>query len=81
MTPKASRTRVEWDDPVRVYVTSPPSDGEANEAVVAALAKALHVPKTSLQIIRGQTGRDKTLAVEGISAEDLAERVRGLRGG
>jgi len=44
---------------VQVRVTATPEAGKANAAVLALLAKALGVPKTSLAIVRGETGRDK----------------------
>lgn len=50
---------------MHVYTTSPPVDGEANEAIVALLAKQIGTSKTSLEIIRGDSGREKTLRIEG----------------
>lgn len=44
---------------VKVWVTAVPEDGKANKAVVALLAKALGVAKSRVEIMRGETGRDK----------------------
>jgi uncharacterized protein (TIGR00251 family) len=49
---------------LRVYVTVPPEDGKANAAVVKLLATYLNLPKSSLTIVRGETGRDKVVRVE-----------------
>lgn len=66
VTPKASRNRITLDEDgaLRVYVTTPPEDGKANEAVRKLLAKALGLAKTRLTLLRGQTARDKVFRVE-----------------
>lgn len=64
VTPKASRNRVVVEEgQVRVYVTTVPEGGKANAAVVKLLAKAVGVPKSRLELIRGQTSRDKVFRV------------------
>ena len=64
VTPKASRDRIlVEDDAIRVYVTAVPEDGKANKAVVKLLSKALGVPKTRLDLIRGATSRDKVFRI------------------
>ena len=76
--PRASRVRL---GPVRqdrlvVAVTAPPVDGEANRAVVDALARALGVPRSSVEVVRGESSRRKTLRVRGATraaVEALAE--------
>ena len=52
-----------------VRVQAPAVDGKANEAVVAAMADALGVPKSAVSIIGGHTSRTKTVDVDG--AEEL----------
>ena len=64
VTPKASRDRIlVEDDAIRVYVTTVPEDGKANKAVVKLLSKALGLPKTRLDLIRGATSRDKVFRI------------------
>ncbi|WP_322864995.1 DUF167 domain-containing protein [Aquicoccus sp. G2-2] len=64
VTPKAARNRIVAEaDVVRVYVTVVPEGGKANAAVQKMLAKALGVPKTQLELIRGATGRDKVFRI------------------
>ena len=60
VTPKASRERLLWQEgQLRAYVTAPPEDGKANEAVRKLLARAMGVAKIQLVLIRGATARDK----------------------
>lgn len=68
--PRASRIAVGpvEGDRLRVAVTAPPVDGEANAAVIAALAEALGVPRRAITLVAGQTGKRKTVRIEGIAA-------------
>lgn len=64
VTPKASRNRIEREgDVLRVYVTTVPENGKANAAVQKLLAKALGLPKSRLDLIRGATSRDKVFRI------------------
>ncbi|MDU8910069.1 DUF167 domain-containing protein [Aestuariicoccus sp. MJ-SS9] len=66
VTPKAARNRIVVEDAViRVYVTTAPEAGKANVAVLKLLAKALGLPKSRLSLIRGETGRDKQVRIDG----------------
>lgn len=64
-TPKASRDRIDDGiDPLRVYVTAPPEDGKANEAIRRLLAKSLGIAKSRLTLVRGQSARDKVFRID-----------------
>ena len=65
VTPRASRNRIvaEPGGAIRVYVTVPPEGGRANAAVTRLLAKALGVPKSRLDLVRGAAARDKLFRV------------------
>lgn len=79
VTPKSSRNAVVVEgDAVKIYVTAPPADGEANAAVIAVLAKALGIAKSKLAIVRGESSREKTISVEGLSAEEALRRLNGI---
>ena len=53
-----------------VRVTAPPVDGKANHAVRKLVAKKAGVAETRV-IVRGQTGRDKLVRIEGIDSSLL----------
>ena len=69
--PRAKRTEVagEREGAVVIRVSAPPVDGKANEAVCRLIAKRLGVPVRAVRIVRGETGRDKVVRVEGVDAE------------
>jgi len=68
--PRASRAAVggRVGERLRVAVTAPPVDGAANEAVIEALAEAFGVRPRDVTIMRGQTGRKKTVSIAGADA-------------
>ena len=74
LIPKASHNKIEgWAldgegrKVLRVKVTAVPEDGKANEALLKLLSKTLHVPKSRISFLRGETSRVKYMEIEGIS--------------
>jgi uncharacterized protein len=65
--PRASRDAIVGvhDGQLKVALTAPPVDGEANAALVAFFAKALRVPKRRVSLVQGEASRRKTVLVEG----------------
>ena len=63
--PRARRSALERtaDGALKAAVTAAPEDGKANAAVVALLAAAWRVPKSTIEIVRGGTAREKTLSI------------------
>lgn len=51
------------DGSLTVYLRAKPHDGEANSALIKALSKHFHVPKTSIEITRGHKSRQKTVSL------------------
>ena len=79
MKPGASRTRVGGRfgvDSLVVAVQAPAVDGRATSAALAALAKALGCPTSSLLVVRGAASRTKTIEVP----DECDEAVRRLLG-
>ena len=79
LTPRAARSQIDgWDgDLLRVRVTAPPVEGRANDALLRLLAQALDVSPSRLRLVKGQTSREKVIAVEGVSQEDVRARLGG----
>jgi uncharacterized protein YggU (UPF0235/DUF167 family) len=59
---------------LKARVRAAPAKGEANAALIALVARALGVPKSSVTIVAGATGRLKTLTLTG-SRADLAKAL------
>lgn len=74
--PGSSQNRLEFlDGIVKVWVNAPPVEGAANEAVVKLLSKALKVSKSSISIVRGETSREKTLRIDGLTEDEIIDRM------
>jgi len=63
-------------DRLRVAVTAPPVDGEANAAVIDAVAKAFSVRRSAVTIVSGERGRRKTVTIEGAAADAVEALLR-----
>ncbi len=70
--PRASRSEVagEHGDRLKIRVKAPPVDGAANDALLAFLAERLSVPRWALTLVAGETGRRKTVRIEGFAPAD-----------
>jgi hypothetical protein len=75
--PRASREALggERDGALVVRLTAPPVEGRANEALARLLGRALGVPPSAVRVVRGAAGRDKRVAVAGVSAAAALERL------
>ncbi len=63
--PKASRDSFAEviDNRLKIRITSPPVDGKANKHLIAFLAKQFKVAKSTIQILSGDTGRNKRIKI------------------
>ena len=77
VTPRASRDQVVgWADGVlRLRVSAPPVEGNANVALAKLLAKALGVPRRRIAVVRGLRDRNKQVIVEGLTLAQIRERI------
>ena len=75
--PKSSRNQVDGfqDGALRVRVTAAPTEGQANAAVIALLAKTLGVSKSRLEIIRGYSSRDKVVSVDTLTEQEVRRKI------
>jgi len=79
LQPRAKRDEVvgERGDAIVVRVTAPPVDGKANAALCRFIARSIKIPSTRVSVVRGQTSREKTVRVEGVTQEALRAALLG----
>lgn len=63
--PRASRAKLGevTNGRLRVYLSAPPADGQANAQLIELVAKAFGTAKTRVQLLRGEQSRDKDLLI------------------
>ena len=73
--PRASRNAIQGPHgaELKIAVTAPPVDSAANSALVEFLAEKLNVPRSRIQLLRGQTSRHKTIFIGGARASDVGK--------
>ena len=61
---KKERKIVKVDETTfKIYVTEPPEDGKANKAIAEVLAEYFKVPKNNIQLILGETAKEKIFVI------------------
>jgi len=87
-TPGASKNAVGgvWQGPdgaprLVVKVTAPPDSGRANKAIIAAIASAFDLPKSSVTLVSGAKTRLKAVTLDGPDRGALEAKLKELLGG
>ncbi len=62
-------------DVVKLALTAPPVDGKANQAVIEFFADLFDIPRSSVTIASGETSRNKTVRISGLSKRTVEERL------
>ncbi|HKJ38332.1 MAG TPA: DUF167 domain-containing protein [Anaerolineales bacterium] len=78
ITPRASSNEIAElldDGTIRVRLAAPPTDNEANEALITFLAEILSVEENMLDIVAGSTGRDKLISIVDMDVETAHQRI------
>ncbi|WP_297498740.1 DUF167 domain-containing protein [Thermococcus sp.] len=74
--PKAKKNEVEgidgWRGRLKVKIKAPPVDGKANKEVVKFFSKLLNA---EVELVKGQTSREKNLLVKGVGEEEVRKRL------
>lgn len=74
--PKSSKNSAQFENEVlRVHLNAPPIDGKANKALIELLAEILHISKSSIEIVRGEKGRNKQIKIKGLDDAMFKKRL------
>jgi len=74
--PKSSKNSARLENGVlRVHLNAPPVDGKANKALIELLAAMLHIPKSSIEIVRGEKGRNKQVKIKSLGDAIFKKRL------
>ena len=71
IVPNSSKNEIIFEDEfIKVKVTAQPIENKANKALIEFLSKQFKIPKTKIQILKGETSKEKTVL---LNTDDLAK--------
>ena len=71
--PNSSKNDIILEDEfIKVKITAQPIENKANKALVEFLSKSFKVPKTSIEILKGDTSKEKTILIKTFDEEKRA---------
>lgn len=74
ISPNASKNEIiKTDEMLKVKVTAQPIENKANKALIEFLSKNFKVPKSSIEIVKGETSKEKTILFKNISSDKMVE--------
>ena len=72
---RKSGVMAEQGGSLKVAVTAPPQDGKANKALLEVLRDALGLKRSQIELVSGQTSREKRFLVRGVTKAELEARI------
>lgn len=78
LVPRSSVNRIDGlhGDALKIRLNAPPVDGKANAALLRFLADTLGVPMARVALKTGETSRQKTVLVTGLTEETIRSRLQ-----
>ncbi len=76
--PRSNRNEISEildDGTVKIRLTAPPIEGRANSALVTFLSEVLDIPPSRIEIVAGQSGKNKLVTITGLDAPTVQERI------
>lgn len=66
LCPNAKKEEINglFDGRIKISITAQPIDGKANDSLIKFLSKHFHISRSSIEIVKGLTSRDKTLCID-----------------
>ena len=78
VVPRSSKSEIvgQHDGALRIRLTSPPVDGAANAELIKLLAKSFGVAKSDVEIINGETSKNKRIKIANLSKSKIEELIK-----
>lgn len=74
--PNSSREEIIFDGEIlKIKITAQPIENKANKALIEFLSKKLKTAKSNIQIIKGETNKEKTLLIQKITEDYFKEKI------
>lgn len=78
IAPGSSKNKIigVYNDSLKITITAPPVEGKANKKCIAYLAKYFDMAKSKIEIISGQTSKNKLIKIYDISQKKFLEKIK-----
>ena len=74
ISPNASKNEIiNKDGEIKVKITAQPIENKANRALIEFLSKNLKIAKSNIEIVKGETSKEKTILFKNISSDKMVE--------
>lgn len=74
ISPNTSKNEIiKSEEGLKVKITAQPIDGKANKALIEYLSKQLKIPKSSIEILKGETSKEKTLLIKVFDEQKVSD--------
>ncbi len=74
ISPNACKNEIiKSDTEIKVKITAQPIENKANKALIEFLSKTLKIAKSNIEIVKGETSKEKTLLFKNISSDKMVE--------
>ena len=77
VTPRATQNKIIGalnDGTIKIHLTAP-ADGQANDVLVEFLSQVLSIPQNRIEVVAGDSGKDKLISVLDMDVETLHRRI------
>ena len=78
VVPRSSKNEIAGileDGTIKIRLTASPVEGRANQALIEFLSEVLEIPRSKIEIIAGEKGREKLISVLDLDAETAQARI------
>jgi hypothetical protein len=78
VTPRATKNQIIGalsDGTIKIHIATAPTEGQANEELIEYLSNILGIPKDRIEVVAGDTGRDKLVSVLDMDSETLHRKI------
>ena len=78
VVPRASRSEIvgTHDNALKIRIAAPPVNGAVNAALIKFLAKQFGVSKSDIEIVGGETSKNKRIKIKNLSQSTFEEKTR-----
>ena len=64
-----------YNNSLKITITAPPVEGKANKKCITYIAKCFDVAKSKIEIISGQTSKNKLVKIYDISQKEFIDKL------